>query len=71
MLSKSGDSGHLCLASDFKGNVLNSVPLCIVLPIVLLHVACIMLRLVLSIASFFWDYITEVKAVCCLSSGMV
>lgn len=54
MLSKSGDSGHLYLASDFRGNVLNPVPLCIVLPIVLLYAACIMLRLVLSIASFFW-----------------
>lgn len=71
ILSKSEDSGHLYLTSDFSGNVLNSVPLCIVLPIVLLYVACIMLRLVLSIASFLWGYIAAVKAVCCLRSSMV
>ena len=48
MLNSSGESGHPCLASDFRGNAFNFSPLRIMFALALSYMASIMLRYVLS-----------------------
>ena len=53
VLNSSGESGHLCLVPDFRGNAFNVSPLRIILAMCLSHMALIMLRYVPSM-SVFW-----------------
>ena len=53
MLNSSGESGHLCLVPDFRGNAFNFSPLRIKFSVGLSHIAFIMLRYVLSIPAFW------------------
>ena len=46
MLNSSGESGHLCLVPDFRGNAFNFSPLRIMFAVDLSHIAFIMLRYV-------------------------
>ena len=49
MLNSSGESGHLCLVPDFRGNAFNFLPLRIMFAVGLSYIAFIMLRYVPSI----------------------
>ena len=53
MLNSSGESGHTCIVSDFRGNAFNFSPLRIMFAVGLSYIAFIMLRYVLSIAPFW------------------
>ena len=53
MLNSSGESGHLYLFSDFKGNAFNFSPLRIIFAVCLSYTAVIMLRYVPSIPAFW------------------
>ena len=53
MLNSSGESGHLCLVPDFRGNAFNFSPLRIMFAMGLSYIACIMLRYVPSIPAFW------------------
>ena len=44
MLNRSGESGHPCLAPDFRGNAFNFSPLRVMLAVGLSYIALIMLR---------------------------
>ena len=46
MLNSSGESGHLCLVPDFRGNAFNFSPLRVMLAVGLSYIAFIMLRYV-------------------------
>ena len=48
-MNSSGESGHLCLIPDFRGNVFNFSPLKIMFAVGFSHIAFIMLRYVPSI----------------------
>ena len=48
MLNSSGESGHLCLVPDFRGNAFNFSPLKIMFAVGLSYIAFIMLRYVSS-----------------------
>ena len=54
MLNKSGKSGNLCLANDFRGNTFNFLPLRMMLVVALLYMAFIVLRNLSSI-DIFWS----------------
>ena len=53
MLNSSGESGHLCLVPDFRGNAFNFSPLRIMFAVGLSYIAFIMLRYVPSIPVFW------------------
>ena len=53
MLNSSGESGHPCLAPDFRGNAFNLLPLRIMFAVGLLCMAFIMLRYVPSVPAFW------------------
>ena len=53
MLNSSGESGHLCLVPDFRGNVFNFSPLRIMFDVGLSYIDFIMLRYVPSILAFW------------------
>ena len=53
MLNSSGESGHLCLVSDSRGNAFNFSPLRIMFAVGLSYMVFIMLRYVPSIPAFF------------------
>ena len=55
MLTSIGESGHPCLAPDFRGSASNFLPLRIVLAVGLLYTAFIMLRYVPSMPAF-WSF---------------
>ena len=52
MLNSSGESGHLCLVPDFRGNAFNFSPLRIMFAVGLSYIAFIMFRYVPSISAF-------------------
>ena len=52
MLNSSGESGHLYLVPDFRGNAFNILPLRIMFAVGLSYMAFIMLRYVPSMPSF-------------------
>ena len=56
MLNSSGESGHPCLVSDFRGNAFNFSPLRM-FAVGLSYIAFIMLRYVPSIPAFWRVYI--------------
>ena len=56
MLNSSGESGHLCLVPDFRGNAFNFSPFRIMFAVGLSYIAFIMLRYVPSIPSFWTVY---------------
>ena len=49
MLSRNGETGHLCLVPDLRGNTFNLSPLSVMLTMGLSHMAFVLLRYVLSI----------------------
>ena len=53
MLNSNGESGHLCLVPDFRGNAFNFSPLRIMFAVSLSYVAFIMLRYVPSMPAFW------------------
>ena len=53
MLNSSGESGHPCLVSDFRGNAFNFSPLRIMFAVGLSYMAFIMLRYVPSMPAFW------------------
>ena len=53
MLNSSGESGHPCLAPDFRGNAFNFSPLRIIFAVGLSYIAYIMLRYVPSMPAFW------------------
>ena len=55
MLNSSGESGHLCLVPDFRGNAFNFSPLRIMFAVGLSYIAFIMLMYVPSIPAF-WSF---------------
>ena len=57
MLNSSGESGHPCLAPDFRGNYFNFSPLRIPFAVGLSYIAFIMLRYVPSILAFWRVFI--------------
>ena len=57
MLNRSGESGHPCLVSDFKGNVFNFLPLRIMFALGLSYMAFIMLSYVPSVPAFWRVFI--------------
>ena len=57
MLNSSGESGHLYLVSDFRGNAFNILPLRIMFAVGLSYMAFIMLRYVTSMPAFCRVYI--------------
>ena len=52
MLNSSGESGHPCLAPDFRGNAFNFSPLRVVFVVGLSYIAFTMLTYVPSIPAF-------------------
>ena len=52
VLNSSGESGHPCLVTDFKGNAFNFSPLRIMFAVGLSYIAFIMLRYIPSIPAF-------------------
>ena len=52
VFNSSGESGHPCLVSDFRGNVVRFSPLKIMFAVGLPHIAFIMLRYVPSMPAF-------------------
>ena len=57
MLNSSGESGHPCLVSDFRGNAFSFSPLRIMFAVGLLYIAFIMLSYVPSIPAFWRVFI--------------
>ena len=57
MLDSSGESRHLCLVPDFRGNAFNFSPLRILFVVGLSYIAFIMLRHVPSIPVFWSVFI--------------
>ena len=57
MLNESGESGHLCLVPDLRGNAFSSSSLSMLLAMVLSYMAFIMLRLVPSMPTFWRVFI--------------
>ena len=57
MFNSSGESGHSCLAPDFKGNAFNFSPLRIMFAMGLSYIAFIMLRYVPSMPAFWRVFI--------------
>ena len=57
MLNSSGESGHPCLAPDFRENAFNFSPLRIMFTVGLSYIAFIMLRYVPSIPAFWRVFI--------------
>ena len=57
MLNSSGESGHLCLVPDFRGNAFYFSPLRIMFAMGLSYIAFIMLRYVPSIPAFWTVFI--------------
>ena len=57
MLNSSGESGHLCLVPDFRGNAFNFLPLRIMFALGLSHMAFIRLRYILSMPAFWRVFI--------------
>ena len=53
MLSNSGESGHPCLAPDFRGNAFSFSPLRIMFAVDLLYIAFFILRYVPSMSAFW------------------
>ena len=53
MLNSSGESGHPCLVSDFRGNAFNFSPLRIMFAVGLSYIAFIILTYVPSIPAFW------------------
>ena len=53
MLNSSGESGHLCLVPDFRGNAFSFSPLRIMFAVGLSYITFIMLRYVPSIPAFW------------------
>ena len=53
MLNSSGESGHLCLVPDFRGNAFNFSSLRILFAVGLSYIAFIILRYVSSIPAFW------------------
>ena len=53
ILNSSGESGHSCLVSDFRGNAFNFSPLRIMFAVGLSYMAFIMLRYVPSMPPFW------------------
>ena len=57
MLNNSGESEHLCLVPDFRGNAFNFSPLRIMFAVGLSHMAFIMLRYVPFMLDFWRAFI--------------
>ena len=57
MLNSSGESGHLCLVPDFRGNAFHFSPLRIMFAVGLLYMAFIMLRYVPSMPAVWRVFI--------------
>ena len=57
MLNTSGESGHPCLVSDFRGNAFNFLPLKIMFAVGLSYMAFIILRYVPSMPAFWRVFI--------------
>ena len=57
MLNSSGESGHLCLVPDFRGNAFNVSPLRIMFAECLSYITFIMLRYVPYIPAFWRVFI--------------
>ena len=57
ILNSSGESEHLCLVPDFRGNAFNFSPLRIMFAVGLSYIAYIMLRYVPSIPAFWRVFI--------------
>ena len=57
MMNSSGESGHLCLVPDFRGNAFNFLPLRIMLAVGLLYMAFLMLRYIPSMPAFWRVFI--------------
>ena len=53
MLNSSGESGHPCLVSEFRGNAFSCLPLRIMFAVGLSYMAFIMLRYVPSMPTFW------------------
>ena len=56
MLNSSGERGHPCLVSDFRGNAFSFSPLRIMFAVGLSYMAFIMLRYVPSMLAFWWIF---------------
>ena len=67
MLNSSGESRHLCLVLDFRGNAFNFSPLRIICAVGLSHMAFIMLRCVPSMPAFWRVFI--INGCCILSKA--
>ena len=59
MLNSNGESGHPCLAPDFRGNALNVSPLKIMFAAGLSYIVFIMLRYIPSIPAFWRVFIID------------
>jgi hypothetical protein len=59
VLARSGESGHLCLVPDFRGNGFSFLPLSIMLAIGLSYIGFIMFRCFPFIYSFLRDFIMK------------
>ena len=57
MLNSSGESGHLCLVPEFRGNAFNFLPLRIMFTVGLSYINFIMLRNVPSVPAFWRVFI--------------
>ena len=53
LLNSSGESGHLCLVPDFRGNAFNFLPLTIMFAVGLSYITFIMLRNLPSVLAFW------------------
>ena len=61
MLNSSGESGHPCLAPDFRGNAFNFSPLRIMFSVGLSNIVFIMLRYVPSIPVFWIFFFYHIR----------
>ena len=61
MLNRSGESGHLCLVPDFRGNAFSFSPLRIMFAVGLSYIAFIILRYVPSIPAFWRVFFFIIK----------
>ena len=57
VFNSSGESGHPCLVSDFRGNVVRFSPLKIMFAVGLSYMAFILLRYVPPMPAFWRDFI--------------
>ena len=64
MLNRSGESGHPCLVTDFRGNAFNFSPLRVMLAVGFSYIAFIMLRYVPSIPALDRKRRSETLTVC-------